>query len=452
MLLLAAGLVHAAMLLLIHYRSGSITTYAFQSLDAGEYYQIARNLAEHGVFSQSTTPPLQPDTWRTPGYPLLLALPMWLMGELGQDPAALILLNQLLAVVNVLLLYKLACTLTPHARWIALLYLIEPFHLYYTLWLLGTTLFTTLLLLLALLWRQARYRQRRIDFLGAGGLAGLLILVWPLAVLVPVVLLLDLLVQRAAKLPAGSRPVPRFRGLLLLLGLVVVLAPWLLRNQQVAGHAALSHQSGIVLAYFKAAEVRLWNEARTRNRYRELSLHPDDRYQPHAVWETIDEQLRSELHDLPPEQLDQLHWYNLAQGNTTTVDSFVISAALHRIGTRMLLDKPLNTFSCFIVRMAANLIFPLDLAITPPHLAARSRLRDALIGTPYALLCLWIVFHLLGGRTSWPDWFFTAALVGVLLLIAAPQIEPRFRVPLIPFLLLLAAWPVPVQPPSTKSN
>ena len=50
--------------------------------DAKQYVQYAHNLVQHSVFSKSTSEAgLQPDSFRSPGYPLLIALMMWMGGE-----------------------------------------------------------------------------------------------------------------------------------------------------------------------------------------------------------------------------------------------------------------------------------------------------------------------------------------------------------------------------------
>jgi hypothetical protein len=41
--------------------------------DAREYYQIAINLVQRNAFSRSKEPPFEPDSLRTPVYPLFLA-------------------------------------------------------------------------------------------------------------------------------------------------------------------------------------------------------------------------------------------------------------------------------------------------------------------------------------------------------------------------------------------
>src|SRR3972149_5216980 len=106
--LTGAGLiVHGTVLLAVYWKTGTIDGYALRSLDCVEYHVIARNLAEHGAFSQSETPPFVPDTWRTLGYPLFLAA---IMLVVGKSPVALVLVQQVLAVVNVLLVFHVART------------------------------------------------------------------------------------------------------------------------------------------------------------------------------------------------------------------------------------------------------------------------------------------------------------------------------------------------------
>ena len=126
--------------------AGRLDAYAFRSLDAGEYHRLALNLARHGVFSGEAGPPWTPDTWRTPGYPLVLAPLAFVFGE---SPIPMILFQQILRAVNVCLLYVGAC------RWLgsnrsfvaALLFLCEPYGIYYSFWLMSETWFITVLLL-----------------------------------------------------------------------------------------------------------------------------------------------------------------------------------------------------------------------------------------------------------------------------------------------------------------
>lgn len=75
--------------------------------DAGEYARYASNLCEHGVYSMSTTVPPVADSFRSPGYPLLLAACRWLGGASAWHTLA-IGLQVLLGTLTVLLAYRLA--------------------------------------------------------------------------------------------------------------------------------------------------------------------------------------------------------------------------------------------------------------------------------------------------------------------------------------------------------
>ncbi|MBX3462548.1 MAG: hypothetical protein KF830_05225 [Planctomycetes bacterium] len=75
--------------------------------DAGQYAQYARNLVEHGVYSLATSVPPAPDSYRSPGYPWLLAACRWLAGESGWH-AALLGVQVVLGAATVLLCYRLA--------------------------------------------------------------------------------------------------------------------------------------------------------------------------------------------------------------------------------------------------------------------------------------------------------------------------------------------------------
>jgi 4-amino-4-deoxy-L-arabinose transferase-like glycosyltransferase len=77
--------------------------------DAGHYAQYAKNLVEHGVFSLATTTPPPPDSFRSPGYPAVLATCRWLGGEAGWYSLA-IALQVGLGALTVLLTYRIART------------------------------------------------------------------------------------------------------------------------------------------------------------------------------------------------------------------------------------------------------------------------------------------------------------------------------------------------------
>lgn len=450
-----AVLVHAGLSLFVVLRTGRIDTYALRSLDCGEYHAIARNVAEHGVFSQSDEPPSKPDTWRTPGYPLFLA-PFMIV--LGDSPAMLVVVQQVLSVVSVWLLFLIA------RRWmsdrrallVAALFLLEPYRLYYSLWLMSTTLFVAILLTAWLVWQRAIQTRRWGWFALLGALGGYVVLVRPGGGLIPVVLLAGLVVliaRRPAKVDEGrvgtahheQSAISRQPGWPALPAFVItcalIVGSWMTRNQTVAGHFALSDQAGVVLAYFKATEVVLWREGRTPDRYLETTLDPASRDLPHSVWDRIDTRLRQRLIAFPKEQRDALRWENLAQGNRTTADSFVVSAALQDVGWSYLSASPVSTAMCYLVRCGSILTFPLNLALQPPKGADVPRTTAALKGSVFLLLCVWVLVRLFRRGLAFDQVYFPLACAIALLLLSTPQIDPRFRVPIIPLLLVIASMP-----------
>ena len=212
----------------------------------------------------------------------------------------------------------------------------------------------------------------------------------------------------------------------------------MIRNKNQSGYFALSDQSGVVLSYFKATEVVLWREGKSQDRYIQTSLDPTKQNQPHFVWESIDEKLRQQLIDLEDQPLDQIHWTNLTQGNKTTINSFVISDALQEIGWSYIFESPLSSLACGLTRCGSLLTFPFNMAVRPPNGIEVNRLRSAILGGFYLLLALVVLLKLYRTRWSLADVYFPAACTAALLLMTIPQMDPRFRVPMIPFLIILS--------------
>lgn len=98
--------------------------------DSEGYVEIADNILSHGAFSVSQTPPFAPDTFRTPGYPFLLAAWKWLFGSYAFFP----ILQFLLTLATALFLYAIGERLfTPQIGLIAsVFYLLDPTTIFHT--------------------------------------------------------------------------------------------------------------------------------------------------------------------------------------------------------------------------------------------------------------------------------------------------------------------------------
>jgi hypothetical protein len=474
-LLLAGLFVHGLATFAVHFRTGRIDAFAFSSLDCGEYYNIARNLLGHAAFSSAEAPPFVPDTWRTPGYPLFLAASMVVVGS---SPAALVVVQQVLSVLSAVLLFQIARRHIGDRRAaiVAVLFLIEPYGLYYSFWLLSTTWFTTLLLVTWWSYERAIGSRRWTWFAATGLLSGLLVLTWPGAVLIPIAVLIGLFLRGAAtktgaapaRITADGTPATfpsPFQGegrnvcarrlpaiAAFLTCCAIVIAFWMVRNLYVSGHAALSHQSGIVLAYFKATEVELWRQGRTNDRYIETSLNPESEHLPHAVWDEIDEKLRMQMDGREQGELAELRWPNLAQGNKTPTDSFEISRALTSIAWEYFERSPWAMVICCVVRIGDNLVFPLGLAIERPAGVDVNRLRSAALGAAYTLLAVFAIVGIIRARRRWRIIYLPVGCMVALALTTTPQIDPRFRVPMVPLLLFVATLTPAIEHPNYRKK
>jgi len=444
--LFAIGLaVHLSALGFVQVRSGGIAVYAFRSPDAREYYDIARNLATQGVYAQGESLPLQPDTWRTPGYPVFLAA---LMVFVGDSPETLVVVQHILALVNVVIFFAVVREWLGARRALlaALLFLFEPYHVLYAGWLLSTTWQVTLLLAAWGAWQAVVRTRAQGWWIILGLLIGALILVWPGHVVTGGCLFVVAWwarwrVNRRARFSSNPQRISVSSPILLLVAAALVVAPWLERNRRISGHIALSDQSGVVLAYFKAAEVLLWRQGGSESRYLELSTDAAHAAFPHATWDAIDRELKLCLADLDESARGEIHWSRLAQGNRTSIDSFRISHELADIGLRNILASPLSAVACYTVRMVDQLTFPVSLGIAPPTGVNPNRLKSIALGTPFVLLALLVLLRLWRGKFEGLDLFFPFITTLAMLLVAAPQIDPRFRVPMIPLLLFVALLP-----------
>ena len=200
--------------------------------DASEYFSYAYNLKRFGIYSDDLSwageaPPggVQPDSLRTPGYPLfLLAIPGLDASE--QYLQRVVRVQAALGVASVWLFYLLAARFLrrgwSHAA--TLLVAASPHLANLETNLLSESLFLFLLLAATLASVRALERDTRPRLLLAG-------LAWGLCALVrPTVLLLPPLLLAACWLAPGLR---RWRApaLWLFAAFVLVQAPWFLRNR-----------------------------------------------------------------------------------------------------------------------------------------------------------------------------------------------------------------------------
>ncbi|MCA8965310.1 MAG: glycosyltransferase family 39 protein [Planctomycetes bacterium] len=188
--------------------------------DAGEYARYAHNLVAHGTYSLSTAEAPPPDSFRSPGYPLLLAACRAAAGE-AHWLSLVIALQVVFGAATVLLTFLLASRLLPFAAAVgaAALVALSP-HLVVSSAYVLTECFTTFVLTLAL-WLLAAAPERSAPRHAlAALLLGFAVLCNEVLVFVPVVLALPL-VRRS-----GWRVASVYVGIALL-----PMLAWGVRNQ-----------------------------------------------------------------------------------------------------------------------------------------------------------------------------------------------------------------------------
>jgi 4-amino-4-deoxy-L-arabinose transferase-like glycosyltransferase len=205
--------------------------------DSPEYMRPATNLVHGHGFSQDSVPPFRPDILRTPVYPLFLSLPL---AVFGSSPVWPVLLQISLSLVTIWLTRKLALELglgPGTSAFAALLVALSPNLIFYSIKLTTETLFASLLLVALVLINRFRALHRWQELLASGACCGLLILTRPIAAFFPLVIAAYLLWLefRVRNWQLGIR-----NSVLLLACASIVVAPWVIRNQRVAGRYIIS--------------------------------------------------------------------------------------------------------------------------------------------------------------------------------------------------------------------
>lgn len=224
--------------------------------DSKGYIILAQNLAEHHVFSVSQSAPFAPESFRAPGYPLFLAM---LFALFGASVFALF-VHALITGIAPVLLFMLTRSLHERAAfWASALFAFEPVRLFLSASFLSDALFAVLFLasLVALEWGRERLSYGWLAAVGL--LLGLMILVRPIAIFLPIVY--------AGYVALRMRPFAiAVRHVALMCALVlVVVFPWMYRNHALFGSWNVSSVGNANLMLYNAPEFLKW--------------HPDSRAQ-----------------------------------------------------------------------------------------------------------------------------------------------------------------------------
>lgn len=204
----------------------SLHTPVFDPLraDAGQYAMYGYNLARHGVFSgQYPAEHPQPDSYRSPGYPVLVAAALQVAGTNGYY-ALLLAMNALLGAVTCGLVVVLGARFLPvwGAALAGLLLALSPHHISLGNYVLSETLFGCALTGCLYLLVRGLDSRRASTLLGAGAVGALAWATNPVFGLLP---------PLAAVMVMSREPGRARSALIFLLPLVLAIGAWQTRNR-----------------------------------------------------------------------------------------------------------------------------------------------------------------------------------------------------------------------------
>jgi 4-amino-4-deoxy-L-arabinose transferase-like glycosyltransferase len=402
--------------------------------DSYGYDQIAVNLLQHGAFSTQTQQPLTPDLERTPGYPAMIAAVYALAGH---SPEAVILLQLLLGVVIAGLTFYLAFLLGMSA-WVGLLaagyVAVEPVSAMTSNLLLTETMFTALLvagiLLLVLYWKSSRWRWLVIG----AGFFGLAALTRPVSQFLP--LSLALIVVWTDRKMGWRRAA---LAALLFTGISMSITySWAYRNYTESGLFTLSTVSDINLVYYRAREVVAsvegvsQEEARRQLETRVAQILSGRETTPSET-ASLQRQLAISIFTEHPSETAAM----AARGTVRIFADPGYSTAC------TLLDRDSTDLECFAGEATMN-----EADLWGIALSRYSQMNpvqqliliwSVLIATTGYLCSAWGLVRLFRERRWLPVSTLVAVCGYLVLFSAGAEAYSRFRIPMVPFMAILAA-------------
>jgi hypothetical protein len=201
--------------------------------DAEDYDWIARNLVNHGQFSISKELPLEPDTFRTPAYPLFIALFYKLFGTLY----AVLVAQALIVFLTAILIFKMAEKIIGD-KWAlipTIIYIFDPNTMFGASTIFTENLFVPLFISSIYILFFSEIKNRYKKGLFAGILLALTALVRPIALYLPVIIIPSYFLFYWVKSDWVIRRKQIIAMIIFLVAFSATVFPWFLRNKEVSG-------------------------------------------------------------------------------------------------------------------------------------------------------------------------------------------------------------------------
>ena len=364
--------------------------------DSAEYVRLAANLAAGRGFSQSSAAPYEPDVRRTPVYPSVLAAIVGLPGA-GRRAAALA--GMAISALTVLATLRLGRALGGRAvGWCAAALLaIDLTSAAYAGQILTEPLFT-LLLVLSVLPLVERANGATLAAVSAGALSGLTALCRPIAILAFAAL------APACRLGSATRGGAVRLWVIAAIAAATLTAGWTLRNYRVSGTATVSSVAATNMYFHRAAYVAAHLQQRRVEDLRD-------------EWQRDFAARSSAWTDA-----ERMRWMNDHGRGLVLEHPFVYAWVALRSAVRML--TPDHIVLSSLTGGYGSTAFRV--------LRGAGWLQLAIV---YALACagaarLWRLSALRAAAAAAPIAYFV--------LIGGPEMYPRFRVPIMPFVCIFA--------------
>lgn len=213
--------------------------------DSFGYWYLGKNLLEYSIFSQSSLPPIEPDYFRTPLYPLFLSVFQFFNFPI----ISIVFVQQLMSVLTCYFTYLIGKEIFPLERTA----LIAAFALAADLpsiifanYILTETLFGLLFVVYCFFFIRFISSGEKKYILFSSLICGLLILCRPIAVVIPLVHVIAVVLTKKQVLPLLAISV---------FIIATIISPWLIRNKITFGEFSLTYLPGHNLLNHHAANI-----------------------------------------------------------------------------------------------------------------------------------------------------------------------------------------------------
>ncbi len=400
--------------------------------DSEGYYQAAKNFLEHGHFSLSTSEPLLPMSFRTPGYPFFVALIWYIFGNVQ----VLIFIQLIISAISAVLIYRLARELLTDklAMVVSVVAFLEPSVAYYSGLLLSETLFTFFLVFGVYIYVNIFLKDKtesQLLFLLVGLVLGVTTLVRPIAQFLPIVFMswgfIWLIFNKK------FRSIPYL--LWVLIGFIVVLTPLLVRNHNVFNEWSVSSVASYNLYNYNAPMFYSYQQG--------VSFEEGRNYFRSKV--KIEEQLMMmslyKANELKTVALEYIStdWASYAWFHFVKSLPFFFTDGLRDVSQQVgLNDGSLPNISDYILKqdirglIKALVVSPLNMML---FIVGALFWASIIVGMSIGLF-----YFRPGVKKQWLLVVFLVMIVGYFGFLTGPVANARFRVPVTPLMFITAFY------------